>query len=72
MSRAAALLLPEDPLRVELVPNVRVDPGAGRGHELGEQVLTEAVAAAATKGDRRLAAQALVQRGFLRLFTGRT
>jgi hypothetical protein len=34
-----------------------------------ERVLTEAVEAAATNGDRRLAAHALVQRGFLRLFT---
>ena len=34
-----------------------------------DRVLTEAVEAAATTGDRRLAAHALVQRGFLRLFT---
>jgi tetratricopeptide (TPR) repeat protein len=34
-----------------------------------EKVLTEAVEAAATSGDRRLAATALVQRAFLRLFT---
>ena len=34
-----------------------------------DRVLTEAVEAAATSGDRRLAAHALVQRGFLRLFT---
>ena len=34
-----------------------------------ERVLTEAVEVAATTGDRRLAAHALVQRGFLRLFT---
>ena len=32
-------------------------------------MLTEAVEAAATTGDRRLAAHALVQRGLLRLFT---
>lgn len=36
-----------------------------------EKVLTEAIEAAATTGDRRLAASALVQRGFLRLFTDR-
>jgi ATP/maltotriose-dependent transcriptional regulator MalT len=36
-----------------------------------ERVLTEAVEAAATSGDRTLAAHALVQRGFLRLFTDR-
>ena len=68
-SRAAALLLPEDPLRVELVPNVRVIQGLVEDMSWAEQVLTEAVEAAATNGDRRLAAQALVQRGFLRLFT---
>jgi tetratricopeptide (TPR) repeat protein len=34
-----------------------------------ERVLTEAVEAAATSGDRRLAAHALVQRGLFRLFT---
>ena len=34
-----------------------------------DRVLTEAVEAAATTGDRRLAAHALVQRGLLRLFT---
>jgi ATP/maltotriose-dependent transcriptional regulator MalT len=34
-----------------------------------DNVLTEAVEAAATSGDRRLAAHALVQRGLLRLFT---
>ena len=33
-----------------------------------DRVLTEAVEAAATSGDRNLAAHALVQRGFLRLF----
>jgi ATP/maltotriose-dependent transcriptional regulator MalT len=34
-----------------------------------DRVLTEAVEAAATTGNRRLAAQALVQRGLLRVFT---
>ena len=43
-------------------------PGTDRP-ELGGPSLTEAVEAAATTGDRRLAAHALVQRGFLRLFT---
>src|SRR5436305_7340303 len=42
-----------------------------RGNLLwAERVLTEAVEAAAVSGDRRLAANALVQRAFLRLFTG--
>ena len=67
ISRAVALLPADDALRVELVPNVRVVQGLS---ELGwaERVLTEAVEAAATTGDRRLALHALVQRGFLRLF----
>jgi tetratricopeptide (TPR) repeat protein len=37
--------------------------------EWADRVLTEAIEAAATSGDRGLAAHALVQRGFLRLFT---
>jgi DNA-binding SARP family transcriptional activator/tetratricopeptide (TPR) repeat protein len=67
ISRAVGLLSPDDPLRVELVPNFRVVQGL---EDLGwaDRVLTEAVEAAATSGDRRLAAHALVQRGFLRLF----
>jgi hypothetical protein len=68
ISRAVALLPPEDPLRVELVPNVRVIQGLPE-LSWAERVLTEAVEAAATTGDRLLAAHALVQRGFLRLFT---
>ncbi len=67
ISRSVALLSPDDPLRVELLPNMRViqglsDPG------WADRVLTEAVEAAATSGHRGLAAHALVQRGFLRLF----
>jgi predicted ATPase len=69
ISRAVALLPPEDPLRVELVPNVRVVQGLEDETRWADRVLTEAVEAAATTGDRRLAAQALVQRGLLRLFT---
>jgi DNA-binding SARP family transcriptional activator/tetratricopeptide (TPR) repeat protein len=67
MSRAVALLPPEDPLRVKLVPNVRAVQGLA-DLNWAERVLTEAVEAAATTGDRGLAAHALVQRGFLRLF----
>ena len=68
ISRAVSLLDPQDPLRVDLVPSVRVVQGMA---DLGwaDKVLTEAVEAAATSGDRRLAAHALVQRGLLRLFT---
>ena len=69
ISRAADLLPPDDPLRVELVPNVRVVQGMAGDLSWADRVLTEAVEAAATTGDRRLAAHALVQRGFLRLFT---
>jgi DNA-binding SARP family transcriptional activator/tetratricopeptide (TPR) repeat protein len=69
ISRSVALLSPEDPFRVELVPSVRVVQGVD---DLGwaDRVLTEAIETAATSGDRGLAARALVQRGFLRLFTG--
>ena len=68
ISRGVALLAPDDPFRVELIPNVRVVQGV---EELGwaDRALTEAVEAAATSGNRALAAHALVQRGFLRLFT---
>jgi tetratricopeptide (TPR) repeat protein len=69
VSRAAALLPAEDPLRVELVPNVRAMQGMAGDMSWADGVLTEAVEAAATTGDRSLAAHALVQRGFLRLFT---
>jgi tetratricopeptide (TPR) repeat protein len=69
ISRAVALLSPDDALRVELVPNVRVVQGMGGDMRWADRVLTEAVEAAATSGDRRLAAHALVQRGLLRLFT---
>ena len=68
VSRAVRLLAPDDPLRVELVPNVRVVQGMS-DLSWADRVLTEAVEASATTGDRRLAAHALVQRGFLRLFT---
>jgi DNA-binding SARP family transcriptional activator len=70
ISRAVALLPPDDPLRVELVPNVRTVQG-GLDLSWADRVLTEAIEVAATTGDRRLAAHALVQRGLLRLFTER-
>ena len=68
ISRAVAMLPASDRLRVELVPNVRVVQGTP-DLSWADRVLTEAVEAAATTGDRRLAGHALVQRGFLRLFT---
>jgi predicted ATPase/DNA-binding SARP family transcriptional activator len=67
VSRAVALLPPEDPFRVELVPTVRVVQGTDMSW--AEHVLTEAIETAERTGDSRLAAHALVQRGFLRLFT---
>ena len=69
VSRAVAVLAPDDPLRVELVPNVRAVQALNRDLVWADRVLTEAVEAAATSGDRLLAARALVQRGLLRLFT---
>jgi ATP/maltotriose-dependent transcriptional regulator MalT len=63
MSRATVLLPSDDPLRVDLIPNVRAIQGAA---DLGwaDAILQEAIAS----GDPRLQAHALVQRGFLRLF----
>jgi len=63
MSRATALLPSNDPLRVDLIPNVRAIQGTA---DLGwaDAVLQEAIAS----GDPRLRAHALVQRGFLSLF----
>lgn len=69
ISRSVALLPPDDPFRVELVPNIRIIQGLP-DLRWADRVLTEAVEATATSGDRGLAAHALVQRGFLRLFTG--
>ncbi|MDQ3379804.1 MAG: AAA family ATPase [Actinomycetota bacterium] len=63
MSRATGLLPDDDPLRVELIPNVRAIQGTA---DLGwaDAILQEAIAS----GDPRLKAHALVQRGFLSLF----
>jgi ATP/maltotriose-dependent transcriptional regulator MalT len=65
VSRAAALLPPDDPRRIDLIPNVRAVQGMS---DLGwaDTVLSEAMAA----GNPRLTAHALVQKGLLRLFTG--
>jgi DNA-binding SARP family transcriptional activator len=69
MSRAVALMPPDDPARVDLIPNVRVVQGLSGDLSWAEPVLTEAVEAAAAASDRRLEAHALVQLAFLRLFT---
>jgi tetratricopeptide (TPR) repeat protein len=68
ISRAVSLLPADDPLRVDLVPNVRAVQGSN-DLAWAERVLTEAIETAATTGNRHLAASALVQRGFLRLST---
>ena len=63
ISRAIALLPADDPLRVELVPNVRAIQGTSN-LDWAEAILTDAIA----HGDARVAAHARVQRGFLQLF----
>jgi DNA-binding SARP family transcriptional activator/tetratricopeptide (TPR) repeat protein len=65
ISRAAALLPADDPARVHLVPNVRVVQGLGGDVGWAHRLLSEAL----ETGDERLKAHALVQRGFVRLFT---
>jgi DNA-binding SARP family transcriptional activator/tetratricopeptide (TPR) repeat protein len=65
ISRAAALLPADDPARLELVPNVRVAQGLGDDLAWADAVVGDAL----ETGDERLRAHALVQRGFLRLFT---
>jgi class 3 adenylate cyclase/tetratricopeptide (TPR) repeat protein len=66
LSRAVALLPPEDPTRVDLVPAVRIAQGLGGDLGWAFEVLDEAIAA----GTERVRTHALVQRGLLRLFTG--
>jgi DNA-binding SARP family transcriptional activator len=65
MRRAVSLLDPDDPLRVDLIPNVRTVQGWKPELEWADKVLEEAIAA----GDLRLAAHARVQQGLLHLFT---
>ncbi len=69
MSRAVALMPPDDHARIDLVPNVRVVQGLSGDLSWAEGVLAETAAAAAAAGDRRLEAHAVVQFAFLRLFT---
>ena len=65
LSRAVSLLPPDDPARVDLIPNIRVIQGMSGDLSWAHAVLDEAIAA----GDERLEAHARVQRAFLRLFT---
>ena len=67
-ARAVDMLAADDALRVELIPNVRAVQGLA-DLTWADRVLTEAIEAAATTGDRNRAAHALVQRGLLRLFS---
>jgi DNA-binding SARP family transcriptional activator/class 3 adenylate cyclase/tetratricopeptide (TPR) repeat protein len=67
-ARAAALLPPDDPLRVHIVPGVRIVQGLGGELGWADAVLSEAIAS----GDRRLEAHARVQRALLHLFTETT
>ncbi len=68
ISRAAALLPPDDPARVQLIPNVRVVQGMSGDLTWAAQILESAL----ERGDASLRAHARVQQGFLRLFTDAT
>jgi class 3 adenylate cyclase/tetratricopeptide (TPR) repeat protein len=65
ISRAVSLLPPDDPARVDLIPNIRVIQGMSGDLSWAHAVLDEAISA----GDERLEAHARVQQAFLRLFT---
>jgi class 3 adenylate cyclase len=68
VSRAAALLGPDDPLRVHIVPGVRIIQGLGDKLGWAEDVLSQAIAT----GDVGLQTHARVQQGLLWLFTEST
>jgi DNA-binding SARP family transcriptional activator len=68
VSRAAALLPADDPLRVHSVPAVRIVQGLGGELGWAEVVLDEAIAT----GERGLQAHARVQRALMHLFTEET
>jgi tetratricopeptide (TPR) repeat protein len=65
ISRAVSLLRPDDPARIDLLPNMRVMQGVSGDLRWVEAVVREALAA----GDEGTRAHALVQQAFLRLFT---
>jgi tetratricopeptide (TPR) repeat protein len=56
---------PDNPKRVDLIPNVRVIQGMSGDPSWAHRVLGEAIAA----GDERTKAHAFIQQAFLRLFT---
>jgi DNA-binding SARP family transcriptional activator/tetratricopeptide (TPR) repeat protein len=64
ISRAVALLPPGDPLRVDLVPSVRIAQGISADLNWADTILREAI----TSGDQRVRTHAIVQRALLRLF----
>jgi hypothetical protein len=65
ISRAAALLPPDDAARVQLIPNVRVVQGLRGDLTWAAQILESAL----ESGDASVRAHAHVQQAFLRLFT---
>jgi class 3 adenylate cyclase/tetratricopeptide (TPR) repeat protein len=69
ISRAAALLPTDHALRRELLPELGSALIATGDFSRAEQVLTEALEAAAGAGDRSLELRTLVDREFLRAFT---
>jgi class 3 adenylate cyclase/tetratricopeptide (TPR) repeat protein len=69
ISRAAALLPTEHPLRRELLPELGSALIISGDFARAEEVLTEALEAAAAAGDRRLELRTLVDREFLRAYT---
>jgi len=69
ISRATSLLPTEHPLRRELLPELGSALIVTGDFTRAEDVLTEAMQAAATGGDRRLELRTLIDREFLRAFT---
>jgi predicted ATPase/class 3 adenylate cyclase len=69
LDRAAALLSPSEPSRLQLLPTL--GSALIRAGEFGraDALLTETVDAAEATGDRRLRTNALIEQGFLRSFT---
>jgi DNA-binding SARP family transcriptional activator/class 3 adenylate cyclase/tetratricopeptide (TPR) repeat protein len=63
-SRAASLLPRDDPLRVHVVPSVRIVQGLGDQLQWAEAVASDAIEG----GDRRMQAHGRVQQALLRLF----
>jgi class 3 adenylate cyclase/tetratricopeptide (TPR) repeat protein len=69
ISRASSLLPTDHPLRRELLPELGSALIVTGDFTRAEEVLTEAMEAAAAAGDRRLELRTLIDREFLRAFT---